>query len=49
MRKNVRVALMRTSFAAAPPPKKCLIAFSPIACEIRSFAVSGEAICFLGD
>ena len=49
MHKNVRVALMRTSFITAPPPKKCLIAFSPIACEIRSFAVSGEAICFLGD
>ena len=49
MHKNVRVALMRTSFIAAPPPKKRLIAFSPIACEIRSLAVSGEAICFLGD
>lgn len=48
MHKNVRVALMRTSFIAAPPPKS-LIAFSPIACEIRSLAVSGEAICFLGD
>ncbi len=49
MHKNVRAAPMRASFAAAPLPKKCLIAFSPIACEIRSLAVSREAICFLGD
>ncbi len=48
MHKNVRAALMRTSFITAPPPKS-LIAFSQIACEIRSLAVSGEAICFLGD
>ena len=51
MRKNVRAALMRTSSSLviiAPPPKS-LIAFSQIACEIRSLAVSGEAICFLGD
>ena len=49
MHKNVRAAPMRASFITAPPPKKRLIAFSPIACEIRSLAVSGEAICFLGD
>lgn len=49
MHKNVRVVLMRTSFITAPPPKKCLIAFSPIAWEIRSLAVSGRLSAFLGD